>query len=285
MIALSLAALLAIQDPGSTPPAPNPPGEQQRETPPVEPDEPKAEQKPAEQKPAEQKPTEQPAPAEVWDDRRARDEIKAFSKVIKVKNQSLQQRLAAVAALGKGSNAKLVDPLAKLIVDDQPITVRRAAADALAHQPPRETKRAVARLLGDRSLDGLPQVQASLVRAFGKAEYEPGRDWQVLDGLFERAYDADRVTLQQAVLELVEEHAEVEAIDLLVANLGEPIPADPHAPSNPPAEYWEARWKAWQIWRGDVKDALFAITGQRFSNSKEAGEWLDKNRKSLRRRR
>jgi hypothetical protein len=83
---------------------------------------------------------------------------------------------------------------------------------------------------------------------------------------------------------LAKNHKELEALDLLLENLDEPAPANVDDPSNPPAEYWEMRWKAWRSWRDDVKEALFAITGQRFNTSAEAREWLDKNLRELRRR-
>jgi hypothetical protein len=50
-----------------------------------------------------------------------------------------------------------------------------------------------------------------------------------------------------------------------------------HDGDNPPQEYWEARWKAWAVWKGRVKEALFAITGQRFSTAAEARAWLKQN--------
>ena len=65
---------------------------------------------------------------------------------------------------------------------------------------------------------------------------------------------------------------------MLLRNLDEPGPTgDIHAGNNPPAEYWEARWKAWKAFRPKVQETLFALTGQRFTEAKEAHAWLQKN--------
>src|SRR5206468_3069566 len=72
-------------------------------------------------------------------------------------------------------------------------------------------------------------------------------------------------------------HKEKQAVDLLLKNIDEPQPTNVVELANPPAAYWEARWKAWKAWRARVKDALFALTGQRFSTASEARAWLQKN--------
>jgi hypothetical protein len=66
-------------------------------------------------------------------------------------------------------------------------------------------------------------------------------------------------------------------VKLLVDNLDEPAPADPNAADNPPAEYWEKRYKAWKVWNKDVRAALQTITGQDFQNSEQARKWLRRN--------
>ncbi|MDA0934570.1 MAG: hypothetical protein O3C51_14040 [Planctomycetota bacterium] len=229
-----------------------------------------------------------PAPAapayEEWDDKTAKEAVKDFEKKMKPKSASLRDKLAAVEGLAQGRNAKLVAPLAKTCLTEKALTVRKAAADALAHQPEKEAKRAVLTLLGDAQLRDVPQVCASLLLALGTLGYEAGRDWKHLEGLFDRDYAAERVPLQQAMLKLIQGCGELEALDLLVDNLGEPIPADPDDPANPPASYWEARWKAWSVWREDVKATLLSLTGQRFSTAEEAKIWIKKNGAELRRR-
>ena len=109
-----------------------------------------------------------------------------------------------------------------------------------------------------------------------KAGYT-SRQWKEIDGLFEREYLVERVVVQQAILDLVTEHKEKAAVRMLLEYLDEPIPVDVDSPTNPPASYWEGRWKSWKVWRGQVKEALFALTGQRFNTSAEARKWIRKN--------
>ncbi|MBI5852356.1 MAG: HEAT repeat domain-containing protein [Planctomycetes bacterium] len=258
MLAVVLAALLGVQDPEPRPPDPA--------TPPAAPVSPEA--------PATQ-------PVEDWDDARVKDELKAFNE--RIKSRALKDRIAAVERLAVGRNAKLVPPLANTVARDPALTVRKTAALGLAHQPPREAKPAVVRLLGG-DLDAVPEVQAVLVTTLSRVGYEKKRDWEPIKNLFERDYGENRLALQRAILALIEEHQELEAIDMLVRNLGEPVPENVDDASNPPAEYWERRWKAWQSWRADVKEALLAVTGQQFSTPKEAKDWLRENRAKLERR-
>ena len=51
---------------------------------------------------------------------------------------------------------------------------------------------------------------------------------------------------------------------LLATWLDEPRAASVHDASNPPAGWWESRWKLWQATKGGAAAALKAITGQTF---------------------
>jgi hypothetical protein len=156
-------------------------------------------------------PKDSPSPAapvfEEWDDKTAKAAVKDFEKKMKPKSASLRDKLAAVEEIARGRNARLVAPLAKTCLSEKALTVRKAAAEALAHQPEKEAKRAVLTLLGDNELRDVPQVGASLILALGTLGYEAGRDWKYLDGLFERDYAAERVPLQQAMLKLIRARA------------------------------------------------------------------------------
>ena len=216
--------------------------------------------------------------------RPAKDAVKAFEKRTKGRGIPLRERMAALEDLAKGSSAKLVKPLSRVVLADSSVVVCTRAAELLGQQPDKEAKKSIARLIDHKRVEGMPGVQAALVHSLSRAGYT-SRDWKLIDGLFEKKYAPERTGLQKAILQLVGEHKELQAIDLLIDNLGEPVPEDPTSASNPPASYWEARWKAWEVWRDDVKSALLAITGQRFSTKKEAKAWLRKNRKTLERKR
>ena len=213
-------------------------------------------------------------PVVAWTDKEAKAAIDEFQRVLKG-TPTLAERHDALEALARGCNRLLVKPLGTVVETDKSIVVRKRAVEALAQQPPADARPEVLRLLRSNRVQGTAPVMAALVAALARCGYQPA-DWQVLARMFDD-YAAERVPLQEALLDLVAQHKEKQAIDLLLNNLDEPIPRDVDGAANPPAAYWEARWKAWKVWRARLKDALFAVTGQRFSTASEARAWLQKN--------
>lgn len=251
MLAALLTPLLLCQDPA---PAPAPPqGEQQ--------------------KPAE--PAEPPQTIEAWDDKTAKAAVDQFTKAMKP-TASMNERNKALDGLAGGTNKLLCKPLATVVETDKSVVIRKRAAELLANQPAAEANPAIQRLLDSARVTSNLAVTAALVRALSNCGYATAQ-WPKIENHFERDYSAERVVLQEEMLKLVEKHKERKALPLLLRNIDEPVPENVHDGANPPAEYWEARWKAWQVWRGKVKDTLFAITGQRFSTSQEAKDWLKQN--------
>lgn len=262
----TLALCLFLQDSSSE----KPPGDK--------PQDPPAREQPAPQEPAAEEAAE--PTFEVWDDRKAREVLREVDELTKGKRVPMRDRMQAVEMLAAGSNSRLAKPLAQMVLSDDSAVVKKAAAEALGHQPERDAKKQVAALLKNERLEEHPPVQAALVTALSKSGYTE-RDWKLIDGMFGKHYSPQHTGLQRAILQLVIQHQEKQAIDMLLDNLGEPVPADPEDASNPPAEYWEGRWKAWEVWREDVREALFVITGQRFSTKEEAQAWLKKNGRKI----
>jgi HEAT repeat protein len=208
-------------------------------------------------------------------DQEARTAVAAFKKSARDKEARLAQRVEAVQQLGTGRHELLVKPLAKTVEADRSITVRKKAAELLGHQPPKEARRAIVRLIDDPD-DLPPEVLAALIRSLSSAGYE-SRDWKHIEDLFDRDFDEKHTAVQKAILELVTKHVEKQAWKLLVEHIDEPYPDEVDSGDNPPAEYWEQRWKAWRVWRSDAREALFVITGQRFSSKEEAKAWIREN--------
>lgn len=71
------------------------------------------------------------------------------------------------------------------------------------------------------------------------------------------------------------------AVPQLVEMVKEPYPENPNSASNPPASYWEARYKIWQASEGWVRWALKEITDQEFRTHREWAAWLDANKKDF----
>jgi hypothetical protein len=224
--------------------------------------------------PPKAEPVQSPAPVDL-NDKDAKEAVKVYRQKTKG-TPTLAQKLQSLEELGKGRHAELVTVLASVVQSEKLLSVRRRAAEMLSQQPAEAANRAIIKLLSTTGVSDQPQILADLVRGLLRTGYQP-KQWADLDGLFDRDYSADRVPLQEAILELVIAKKEAQAIEVLLRNLDEPIPANVDDAANPPAQYWEARYKAWRVWRIKVKDALFAITGQRFTTAAEARAWLKKN--------
>jgi len=207
-------------------------------------------------------------------DQEARTAVAAFKKSARDKKARLTQRVEAVQNLGAGSHKLLVKPLAQTVQKGRSMTVRKKAAELLGHQPPVEARRMIVRLIDAEDLP--PEVLAALIRSLSSAGYT-SRDWKHIEDLFDRDFNEKYTAVQKAILELVTTHVEKQAWKLLVEHIDEPYPEEIEPLSNPPAEYWERRWKAWRVWRSDAREALFVITGQRFSSKDEAKTWIDEN--------
>jgi hypothetical protein len=67
---------------------------------------------------------------------------------------------------------------------------------------------------------------------------------------------------------------------LLAEMVDEPRAGDVNSPSNPPASYWEALWKAWNQMKPHVNEALKALTGQEFKTTADAKKWFEENERS-----
>jgi hypothetical protein len=255
MLAALLTSLMLCQDPAPAPtPAPAPAqGEQPKQGEPAEP----------------------PPVIETWNEKTAKAAVDTFAKEMKAAT-SMGERNKALDGIAGGSNKLLCKPLATVVETEKSVVIRKRAAELLANQPVADANPTIQKLLESARVTSNLPVTAALVRSLSNCGYASAQ-WPKIEGLFERDYSAERVPLQEELLKLVEKHKEEKALQLLLRNIDEPAPKNVEEGSNPPAEYWEARWKAWHAWRGKVKDALFAITGQRFSTSKEAQDWLKQN--------
>jgi hypothetical protein len=48
-----------------------------------------------------------------------------------------------------------------------------------------------------------------------------------------------------------------------------------HCPTNPPAEYWKARWEAWQAFKPALVESMQKLLGKEFYTRKQAEEWIE----------
>jgi hypothetical protein len=217
----------------------------------------------------------EPAPARALPDNEAKAAVATFQKAV-AGSPSMAVRTRALEHFAPGAHELFVKPLGRVVENDTAVVIRKRAAELLAQQPSKKAKPEIVRLIKSERVKDHATVLATLIAGLSRCDYQRA-DWQLIDGMFERDYAPGRVPVQEAILDLVARCKEKQAVDLLLRNLDEPVPDNVDDASNPPAEYWEARWKAWRVWRPKVKEALFALTGQRFSTATEARAWLRKN--------
>lgn len=173
------------------------------------------------------------------------------------------------------------------LVLEREVGVQAAAARVLAHHPGKKTENALLRTFRDKkTLSERPAVAAAVVESLGrlgvtKIERDVESELRrYRDGRVTRAcvrYFGWIRTRRKAV------------VKLLCRELSAPEPGHVDSATNPPASYWEARWKAWNQYRRDVTWALQRITGQVFrpaegdfpGDTRKALEWVDAHAKEL----
>jgi hypothetical protein len=215
-----------------------------------------------------------PAPKKAYSDLEASEAIAAWKRV--PAKAPLADRVAAIDTMVAGLHPTLVPVLDKLVRAPEAMVLRKKAAEALAWQPEKKAYPVVVNLLNDAGIARTVELAEPLVHALSRVGYE-AKNWKTLESLFRVGYAANRIGLQRAIIKLAGEHKEPQALHVLLDNFDEPVPEDVHGASNPPAEYWEARWKAWKTWREDVKTAVQNITGHKFASKAEARAWLRVN--------
>lgn len=236
------------------------------------------EPRPADQRPAPPAPKEASADkaksdGKALDDKSAKAVLEAWNKV---KNSSkFEDRLQALDQFGAGRHKTIVPALTTIAGTDKSPLLQKRAVELLVDQTPADALAALKRLLKNPKVTD-PMVQAEVVRGVQRCGYDKTL-WADVEPLFERSFAQEALPLHEAILELVKVHREKQALPLLLRHLDEPKPSDVDAADNPPRDYWEARWKAWQSWRPRVVDALEAVTGQKFENAEAAKQWLKKN--------
>jgi hypothetical protein len=72
---------------------------------------------------------------------------------------------------------------------------------------------------------------------------------------------------------------EKRAVTFLIALVDEPVPADPNSGTNPPAEYWKARYDSWKPCLPEVVWALKEITGMEFESGRRWKAWYEEEGK------
>jgi hypothetical protein len=165
--------------------------------------------------------------------------------------------------------------------------VRAAGARVLANQPLEVGAKALGKALADKqNQKERPLAVASIIDALGRLG-DRGVEGEVED-LYQDY--SDEAVVRAAVLYFGRvKTKDLGIVLLLCAELSAPVPESVDSAANPPADYWERRWKMWMAVRRDVSWALKEITGQVFApaegehkgDAPKARDWVKANAREL----
>lgn len=161
--------------------------------------------------------------------------------------------------------------------------VQAAAARVLGFVADDKAERALERAMRDKELTGArPLAHAAVIDALGRRGCTGVHDAIVSEY---RAYGHEDV-LRACVRYFGQVRTRDEGIlRQLCRDLAAPEPGDPNSALNPPASYWEERWRKWRHVRKDVTWTLRRVTGQTFrpaeggmkGDTEKALAWLDEH--------
>ncbi len=181
----------------------------------------------------------------------------------------LVTRLEAVEALQEIQHRTFVKPLLEILEHDPSTAVQTKAAKAIQAQPKKQVLPAAKKLLDDKDVlkkGTLAAPMIQLIQFYGVRQKTWGKLYRRFGDMGPHA--------QIALCNAVATRKDYEALKMLLQNLDPPAPANVDDPSNPPASYWEARWKAWQAFKPSLQSAIKVLLGQSFEKSREAMKYI-----------
>jgi len=123
-----------------------------------------------------------------------------------------------------------------------------------------------------------PHLGEEAVKSLGYVGYGGKRGFTQLAELF---YEQKGPKIRRAIIKTFGQQKEKLAVPLLISLLDEPKPGSVSSASNPPASYWQARYKDWRYLSATSVRSLEAIIGRRFFKSKDAIEWVNTEGKKV----
>jgi hypothetical protein len=226
------------------------------------------------------------------------EEAKALLEGLKsVAKKQAPEVLKALDAWKGLQHAEFVKPLSKLLAHEEADVALRAALLLRIQKPVLADAKAAAKE-ADRAMkeiwklgfahpvnDKRPVVQGAIVRLHGAWELRlDDQEFDDVVGLWRQQMgnpDPLRVAALVDVVATAEETKDKRFCRLLAEQIDEPVAGSVNDASNPPASYWEARWKSWREIRDHVVRALKTITGQEFATTAAAKAWFRANERSF----
>jgi hypothetical protein len=223
------------------------------------------------------------------------EEAKRLEKLLTAaaKRRKEEDVLPVFDEVADRSHPSFQKPLLKMLTHEVTRVAERAA-DLLARQKP-ETEKDAAKLgksiwrkgFTDRKNNRRPTVQGRIVYAAaaveGGAEVDAARFrdverlWRTVVGDPQEA-NAGAII---AVCDYVRLTKDKRLCRMLAEEIDEPGTTAVNSPTNPPAEWWERRWKMWKQYKADVVESLEELTGESFKDTATAKAWFEENEKEF----
>ena len=229
---------------------------------------------PADGRPADGRPAEAAPKLRTLTDAEVAPLLEGLKKALKAK--VLSEAAPALDALAGVTHPDLEPALAKLLGHNLADVAGRAAR-AMGERAGEKTAATLWKAWSSPANERRVDVRAALLDAFAtmKAPLDPKQYAQV-ERLFTDA--ASPVAMDAVTRYFAAVATDKRPCKAFALWLDEPSPANVHDGSNPPKEWWEARWKLWTKTRPGAVAALKAITGQEFESSEQARAWFAANR-------
>ncbi len=172
-------------------------------------------------------------------------------------------------------------------VREREAEVRAAAARVLANIDDKKSTSGLVKALKDKkNQKERPTALAAVIDALGRLGHSDAAELVEYELKRYRHKDVSRACVRYFGQVKCKR---MSVAKLLAESLAAPVPEEVDSAANPPASYWEERWKTWQHIRRDVSWALKEITGQVFApdegttkgDSKKALRYIEEHAKEL----
>jgi len=174
------------------------------------------------------------------------------------------------------------------LLRERVVRVRGAAVKLLSnfHENKKATSELVKVYRDKKTRKDLPEVHAATILALGALRYD-----KIEKDVFSEFRKWGRPDVARACCRYfgLIETKDRSIVRVLCESLSAPEAGNVDDPNNPPAAYWETRWKAWQAVRRDITWTLKRITGQVFrpqegehpGDAKKALEYVEEHAREL----
>ncbi|MDJ0520757.1 MAG: hypothetical protein QNJ90_01640 [Planctomycetota bacterium] len=224
------------------------------------------------------------SPLESVEDKKAKALAAEIKKISKKKNAT--EVLPVLEKIENLQHKEFEKPLLKLLKHPSSLVSLKVAAMWEWRNHKKVAKKVWAATFGDRKVNKKRyQVKAIVLKSWPRAGLtlndkqfdEVERSWRWIIG----NPNPTLAPALAAMADYVRIAKDKRLCRRLAEELDEPMATNVNSGSNPPADWWERRWKMWKEAKPAVVEALKALTGQEFDKTAEAKKWFEANEKTF----